>query len=169
MVLESKFNLGDVVFVAHADRDDEAVTCPECLGSRHWEVSSPAGNKMIVECPTCTYGYEVRGFVTKSVVRPTVQLLTVGQIKYEEDHDKRDGSMTFKYMCHETGIGSGTVWAQDRLFSTHEAAMERALVFAAEIKKEQDDRVEAERKRKLKDFKRRKRCPACEGSGSQTI
>jgi len=167
--LESKFNIGDIVFAARADREDVATVCPECLGSRHWDVTSPAGNTMTVECPTCTYGYEVRGYVTKCEVRPTVQQLTIGQVKYETDYDKRDDSMTFKYMCCETGIGSGAIWKEDLLFSSHEAAMERALVLAFDIQKKQDASEEEERKRKLKEFKRHKRCSACGGSGRLSI
>lgn len=161
MILESKFNIGDTVFAARADREDVAVTCPECLGSRHWEVTSPAGNTMTVECPTCTYGYEVRGYITKSEVRPTVQRLTIGQVRYEIE--------TFTYMCQETGIGSGTIWSEDRLSRTHEAAMERSVSFAAEVQKEQDAREKKDHERRIKEFKRNKRCAACGGSGRLSI
>jgi hypothetical protein len=168
MILESKYNLGDVVFAGTAEHTTERAVCPECLGSRHWPVTSPSGNNMVVDCPACTFGYEVRGFVETSVIVPVVQKLTVGMVKYENDYDT-PGSMTFKYMCLETGIGSGSVWSEGRLCSSREAAMELALAFAAKIQKEQDAQTEAEYKRKLKEFKRRKRCASCGGTGSQTI
>jgi len=58
---------------------------------------------------------------------PVVRVLTIGQVGFEEGRGR--------YMCEETGIGSGTLYYDETLFSTHkEADVEAKKICDAQTK-----------------------------------
>jgi len=50
------------------------------------------------------------------------QRLTIGQVRAQID---KKGS-EIAYMCKETGVGSGRIWAECKLFPSEEALLQRA-------------------------------------------
>jgi hypothetical protein len=167
MVLTSKYDIGDVVYSVQVESVDVRHTCPECLGAKEWTITTPAGNSVTVECPTCSYGYTVRGFIIKSQINPIPCRLTIGQVRYESGFDGE--GMMFKYMCDETGIGSGTIWKESELFSTEAEAIAYGVIKAAERQAFVDGEEAKVSARNLKEFKRLKKCLVCGGSGRVSL
>jgi len=61
---------------------------------------------------------------------PVVRQYTIGSVRH--DSNERDGRSPTTYMCRETGIGSGSIYEEAKLFETEAAAMASAILMAAE-------------------------------------
>lgn len=129
--IKTKFAVGDVVWAASVDRETKKLPCPDCKDSRKWKAVSPAGAEHEINCPRCSTNYmgnsDLR--LTYSVATPRVRKLTVGSVEYHSV-GFGGGPPETKYMCHETGIGSGQVYNDDDLYTSEEAALARANVLA---------------------------------------
>lgn len=168
VILQSKYNPGDKVWAGHIETSQSQVVCHECLGSREWTVTTPAGNQITVHCPTCECGYYSPGTITKYAVVGSSRRLTIGTVRYEDSYRDGEGAV-FKYMCEETGIGSGSVHRESELFDTEEEALAAGVAQAAEQQAhvaEQNAKTRAIREKKLA---RLKKCNVCEGSGRLSI
>ena len=121
--ITTKFGVGDVVYFANTTTEAKAHPCPDCLGSRTWEARSPAGGVFKVACPRCDANYQSnRALNLKySVWTGTARRLTIGLVRANAGGDRGH-----EYMCHETGIGSGSLYYEDRLFATEEEALRHA-------------------------------------------
>lgn len=118
-VIETKYSIGDTVWYANITTEVKHHPCPDCLGSRKWIATSPAGGAFEVGCPRCAASYQANHALSLSysVWTSTARRLTIGQVRpCSGDHG------THQYMCLETGIGSGSLYNEDRLFETEEAA-----------------------------------------------
>jgi len=122
-VIETKFGIGDRVWFASITTEKRSHDCPDCLGSREWEATSPAGATFKFNCPRCTAHYQGNSDLnlTYSWWVPAARQLTVGQVRGYHGPDGKN-----EYMCHETGIGSGSVYGEDLLFATEEEALAAA-------------------------------------------
>jgi hypothetical protein len=111
----TKFDIGDKVWHPSVTTKQEKHPCPDCLGTRKWQAISPAGRGYIVECPRCSTTYLSNRDLSLSYATATgsVHQMTIGQVRFE------DGP---RYMCHETGVGSGSVYYETDLFATKEEA-----------------------------------------------
>jgi hypothetical protein len=127
-VIETAFNIGDVVFHGATTTQTFTHPCPDCLGTRKWLAKSPAGGEFEVECPRCTGGYQSSRALNLKYVQhtPHVNRLTVGLVRACAGPDQEH-----EYMCLETGIGSGSLYRESRLFATEEAALAAATASAA--------------------------------------
>lgn len=118
-----RFAIGQKVWGATTRDAAEELGCPDCLGKKMWQVTSPAGTVGEVACPRCG-GH---GVLLLRSVRGEVRELTVGSVRIDtqerEDH--------VEYMCEETGIGSGTLHAERLLFLTREGAQVEAEMMSA--------------------------------------
>lgn len=114
MRIETKFGIGDKVFVVSCFAKEENVTCAMCKGDKHITV-----NGIEAECPHC-HG---RGWELKTEV-PKYQIqfinATVGQVMVTV-RAKQAPECT--YMLKETGVGSGTIWHEDALFHSEAEAL----------------------------------------------
>lgn len=108
-VITTKFNVGDTVYYADCATDRKLIQCPDCLGSAKWKAMLPTGEEETIECPSCKNGYWSCGKISEYAVRGEVRTLTIGQVGYEPEGPK--------YMCRETGVGSGQVYREDQLFA----------------------------------------------------
>lgn len=126
--ITTKFSIGDTVFHASTTTERKRHPCPDCLGSREWAAKSPAGREYKFACPRCGGGY--RGDNDSSIdytaFVPSITRLTVGQVTGKTGPEPRN-----EYMCHETGIGSGSVYYEHDLFATEADALEAATIKAA--------------------------------------
>lgn len=104
-----KYEVGQTVWTA--DATDEAIqaACPDCNDTKKWTATSPAGESFDFPCPRCT-GHDLHKMLHQKAVY-TVRKLTIGSIRI----DSSDIDAPVSYMCHETGVGSGTVWRESRL------------------------------------------------------
>lgn len=132
-----KYSIGDVVFWPNTVREIELLSCPDCLGTKEWKVVTPAGTELKTKCQRCEPG----GFrdlprPERVVWKPTVERRTIGSIRIDTAASSYRSPV--EYMCRETGIGSGTVYDEGRLFPTEEAAMAWAAADAAENTAKED-------------------------------
>jgi hypothetical protein len=130
--ITTKYSVGDTVFRAGTVSSRKQHPCPDCLGSRKWKATSPAGTEYEFGCPRCAAAYnsdrdlqlDYQAYV------PSVEQLTIGSIQVNTAPFSYDAGN--RYMCRETGVGSGSVYNEDDLFETEEAATIAAQMKADE-------------------------------------
>jgi hypothetical protein len=129
--IETKYSIGDVVYFATTTKERRRHACPDCLGSEKWSVTSPAGTEYSIACPRCTRGYLADRDLSLdyTVYAPVVTRLTIGSVQFNSAAGSYDSGT--RYMCTETGVGSGSIYDEDRLFETEEGAHAAATVIAA--------------------------------------
>lgn len=136
-----KFAMGQTVYLPGAESAVEHLLCPDCLDTRQWKVITPAGTEMETVCQRCS-GFSLIGDLPKPerrIYKPIVTKLTIGQIDTSTQPFYGDGDLV-RYMCTETGVGSGSIYNESRLFASPEEAMAAAETEAVE----HTSKVEAE-------------------------
>lgn len=125
MKMESKYDVGDVVYFADAHPTTEKAPCPDCSGSQLWTAKSPAGAEYEIPCPRCTNVYQSDSGLSLryTAYHPTAVKRTVGSVRFSTEGET-------EYMCHETGVGSGTIYRESSLHLTEEAALHAAKIIA---------------------------------------
>lgn len=131
--ITTKYSIGDVVFFASTVTQTKQHPCPDCLGTKAWKAISPAGTEYEFSCPRCSARYngkdELRLDYSQYV--PSVQRLTIGSIRHDSAGKHwGEAGRTTEYMCRETGVGSGSIYDEDRLFLTEEDATFAAQAMA---------------------------------------
>lgn len=127
-----KFAIGQTVWRATMRHSAASWPCPDCAGTGLWKVTTAANDTLTLSCGRCggsscssegipSLRYEKR--------EPSVQSLTIGSVRI--DTADYDGE-TVKYMCRETGIGSGSVYRESELHDTEAAAQAIADTMAIE-------------------------------------
>lgn len=115
-IIETKYNIGDVVYSGHAHHTTSTIECPDCAGSKVIHVIFSGDRKEEVQCVTCKSCWgQSTGRIEKSDVTVSVSRLTIGSVEYGKERGAR-------YMCDETGIGSGNIYYEDNIFVTKEGA-----------------------------------------------
>lgn len=116
MIITSKYNIGDTVLTGHVESTSYWETCPECDGKGHHKVE---GKDLTLKCGTCNKGYQYEnpGKVKNWKWTPVVETLTIGQVRGKVTKGEPD---EIDYMCEETGVGSGAVWAENRLWKVED-------------------------------------------------
>lgn len=128
MIPIPKYEINQRVFAGYAERVERRKQCVDCLGTKEWEVHTPAGEVFHIACGTCHYGYFSMGDVIEYVESPIVQELTIGSVQI----DTADREHVIRYMCRETGVGTGRLWGELQLRPTREQAEEVAKEDAAD-------------------------------------
>lgn len=120
-MLRAKFKNGQKVFaVMHTSNMRERhVNCDVCDSTGYVKVEGKSG-KFI--CPSChgrtvTEGYEYK-------YKISYYEATIGKVEIQEyaKKYKNQYKSEVRYMLEETGVGSGTIWREERLFATEEEA-----------------------------------------------
>jgi len=144
-VIETKYAIGDVVFFASTTSQTFKRDCPDCLGQGKWTAISPAGTNYQFACPRCSARFQSDRDLSLEYTQyvPVAHAVTIGSVQHNtHDTSFRDGQWVpgakTTYMCRETGVGSGTMYDEARLFLTRDEAM----VAAQAIADEQNDRSE---------------------------
>lgn len=122
-MLEAKFKVGQKVYAVSNTNDSRQkhVECEVCNSTGKIKVE---GRDEEYECPVCHGRMETEHYGFKYVI--SYYEATIGKVEIEEyapKYKKRYKS-EIKYMLEETGVGSGAVWREDRLFATEEEANE---------------------------------------------
>ena len=126
-VIETKYSIGDTVFNAGTTMEKKQHPCPDCEGSRKWKAISPAGEEYEFACPRCSTSYRSKDELSLDYTAhvPSVRMLTIGSVRYNSaDHGA-------EYMCVETGVGSGSIYRECRLFDNEADALAAAEIEAA--------------------------------------
>lgn len=146
-----KYRIGQQVFHASKWSTSGQYPCPDCLGSGKWKVTTPAGSEMVSGCQRCgQYSSSDIPSLKFQKWEGSVQPLTIGSVQIntaagKDHHWQRD---PVQYMCRETGIGSGTVYDERKLYLTEDEAKQVADAMAAEANSkaaETPKRLEQER------------------------
>lgn len=127
-VIETKFSVGDAVYHAWTESEVRRHPCPDCLGSRKWKAVSPAGTEYEFGCPRCgsQYRHDSDLDLAYRVFAPRASKMTIGSVR--TDTHSKEGN---EYMCLETGVGSGSIYREPRLFHTEAEALAAAEVLSA--------------------------------------
>lgn len=119
MIMQSKFNLGDKIYrLGGLYIDYPNKFHKEC------NICSSTGQVTINGetfcCPKCDGKVET-DFSVRHYHRgePSPIAYTIGQVEVKVKKDKAE----IRYMCEETGVGSGTVYCEDECFATYEEAV----------------------------------------------
>ncbi|MBZ9894204.1 hypothetical protein LB545_07585 [Mesorhizobium sp. BR1-1-6] len=128
--ITTKYSVGDTVYRAGTTSERKRHPCPDCMGSHKWKAISPAGSEYEFSCPRCSAQYNSDRDLTLdySAYVPSVERLTIGSIQVNTAPMSYDTGN--RYMCLETGVGSGSVYNEKDLFETEEAATVAAQALA---------------------------------------
>lgn len=131
-VIETKFSVGDVVYHAGTTTTRKQHPCPDCLGERRWKAVSPAGSEYTFGCPRCSARYNSERDLCLDYTAhvPSVQRLTIGSVQFNSEAGAYDHGA--RYMCRETGVGSGSVYPEAKLFVTEAEALTASEAMAAD-------------------------------------
>jgi hypothetical protein len=128
------YAIGDVVYYSTTTQATKQHPCPDCLGSRMWEVKTPAGTTLSVSCARCSGYLRLDGIppLEFNTYVGRVERLTIGSIQIDTAaHLDSEWDDHVKYiMCVETGVGGGSVYPEKRLFPERESAEMSAHVLA---------------------------------------
>lgn len=131
-VIETKYSVGDVVYFASTVSTRKKHECPDCKGTKKWTAQSPAGGEFEFACPRCSASYQSDRDLSLDYTAydPSVGRLTIGSVQVNTAPGAYDHGT--RYMCVETGIGSGSIYNEDRLFETEAEAKAAAQAMADE-------------------------------------
>ena len=120
MEIKTKFNLDDKVCVVQQQVKDVERECPVCKGKGKVFI---VGSELKAECPQpgCWDGVISEREPKKYRI---VYTGVIGQIRtevYAEGYDY-DTDLKIGYMLDTTGIGSGSIWDEECLFSSRKEA-----------------------------------------------
>lgn len=118
--ITTKYSIGDVVWHAGIAVERRQHPCPDCHGEKLWKAISPAGEEYTFSCPRCSAAYSSNNSLSLqySAYAPSIRRLTIGSVRVDTSGDRN-----IEYMCHETGIGSGSLWSEGDLFLTEDEAL----------------------------------------------
>lgn len=145
-MIQPKHEIGDQVWAASSDRVDKRLTCPDCLGTKAWQVTTAGGDQFELPCGTCAYGFESLGYIASTERVGTAQLLTIVTIRVDT-HNERPVS----YMMRETSDGSsGSIHYEDDLYLMEDEAVVMGEVRAKEVQASIDKQNEEQKQRDRK-------------------
>lgn len=129
--INTKYSVGDAVYHAAITTEKFRHPCPDCNDTKKWRGLSPAGGEYEFPCPRCTARYRSDDTLSLDYSQyvPSVRRLTIGSVQYNSAPGHYDSGA--RYMCVETGVGGGSVYQEDSLFETEEAAQRAAEALAA--------------------------------------
>jgi hypothetical protein len=116
--LKPKFQLGQHVYAINEsyDHKDVHTNCDLCNSTGIVHIKGKD-----YRCPEC------HGFIEKTIINGKYVVENsgkIGCISVEEYLYKKYGCSKICYMLDSTGIGSGTVWPEEKLFPSREEAEE---------------------------------------------
>ena len=114
------YKIGDLVYYPHKEWGTKHTLCPDCLGTKEWTIIFANGSTEKCTCQTCRHGYFSNGVIEYQEWKPMVRLLTIGSIY---GWDPENG---VRYMCTETGVGSGALYNEKDFYTDRDKAECRA-------------------------------------------
>lgn len=128
-----KFRKGQTVWYPYLTQTAKRFPCPDCNDTKVWKITTPAGDTLEAACGRCGGGsYSGLPRIPSLVYyekTPQMEILTIGSITAESDTSFGEGPRV-RYMCFETGVGSGCVYDEKELYGTVEEAVAAGLSMA---------------------------------------
>lgn len=121
-MLKAKYEVGQKVFAVRkiSDSRQKHIDCEVCNSTGKVKIE---GREEEYTCPCCNGRMETGHFGYKYII--AYPQAKIGKVQIEEYAKKyRSYESKVSYMLEETGVGSGTVWREDRLFPTEKEANE---------------------------------------------
>jgi len=126
MIVEPKFEIGQVVYPIQKSTAPKMVTCPNCCGKKTFVVGC---NEKKINCPECGgrgiifsgWKYFWRVLDATWVGMSTTDIIGVPHLHSNEAHHYvrvKDSFIKTDYMLRSTGTRSGTIWREEVLFSS---------------------------------------------------
>jgi hypothetical protein len=149
---QPKYKVGDTVFTVYTEQRTAQHDCPDCLGTQTWKVLTKAGGELECECQRCN-GWNSRDIPSLSYIKyvPVVRKLTIGSVR--ADSAPTYGDDYVSYMCEETGIGSGSVYYESKLFINEDEARIVAEAQILALQNDHDAKPEAIEKARFSHIK----------------
>lgn len=144
-MLKPKFKLGQEVYYCIHSTKPYTETCKTCGGSGTIPIAN--FDTSTISCPKC---YK-KGFLTcysNSQWHVVYHPSRIGRINTEEyaqeylENQEYNYKNTILYMLVQTGVGSGILWSEEKLYSSKEKAEKWC--------KEQNKRLENEKSKEIK-------------------
>lgn len=121
--MTAKYQIGETVFHAGTRHQMQRVTCPDCKGTDEWKAISPAGDEFTFHCPRCNSHTSDLEYPIRT---PAIKELTIGEVQSKQTNKNGKIVHEVRYMCEETGVGSGSIYDEAVLFPTMDQAWEAA-------------------------------------------
>lgn len=120
-MLKAKYEVGQKVCAVSgiSDSRQKHVDCIVCNSTGTVKIKDRDEEYV---CPCCYGRMETEYFGYKYVIAYPQAI--IGKVEIEEYAPEYSYKSEVKYMLRETGVGSGKVWKEDRLFATEEEANE---------------------------------------------
>lgn len=122
-MLQAKFKVGQKVYAVSNKSDSREihVKCDVCNSTGKVKVN---GRDEEYICPACKGRTETEHYGYNYVI--SYPRAKIGKVQIEEYSKKyeKEYKSNVKYMLEETGVGSGSLWREDRLFATEKDAQD---------------------------------------------
>lgn len=120
-MLEAKFKINQKVYAVSSKSVSkrEHVKCDVCNSTGKVKIT---GRDDDYVCPVCRGQMETTYDGFEYII--SYPGASIGKVQTEEYAARYNCESRVTYMLKETGVGSGTVWREDRLFATEEEAKE---------------------------------------------
>lgn len=118
MKYESKYSIGHTVWMVRDERFQRIIKCFACKNTGEIAI----GEEKFI-CPKCQGRAAHAQYAGQKYY--VYDSSTVGKIiieDYPTNYNKDEPNPKFTYMLFATGVGSGTIWNQEDLFDSREAA-----------------------------------------------
>lgn len=138
-----KYLIGDVAYHVSVNWTTKQQPCPDCFGHRRWSAILPAGEEILIECPTCWAGYEgSRGTVDDWDFHYHIDECEIAGLT------KNAGG--FEYVAESLGHSSRWHVVESQLHASHDDAKafgEAEVIRVAKEKRTQQARQFADRRK----------------------
>jgi len=115
MKIETKYSNGDLVWYIGTDACERLMACKTCEDKKEIEIKGE-----FFRCPSCVTDRRNNRWAYRSYVRGSS---IIGKVIFSHEYKYHDPDVIeIQYMLEDTGIGSGTLWYENKLFSTKEEA-----------------------------------------------
>ena len=118
---ETKLALGQEVWAIGRRRFERQIRCTPCRATGEVEIE---GEKLT--CPKCSGRSKHPQYAGDNWVvdtRGRVGSIEISAVREGHTHHHDNGtSVQVSYMLDETGVGTGSIWRQEKLFATREEA-----------------------------------------------
>lgn len=128
-----RFAIGDTIWTAATHSTTVQLPCPDCLGSRTWTVTTPAGSQLETVCLRCASGY--RGSddlpsLSHQAWEGSARQLLISGIEITGHPKGAFNSDQVRYQCFPTP-GGGTVVDESKAYASEAEALQAATARAA--------------------------------------
>ena len=113
-IIETKYSVGDTIYVFGVNYAKKTMQCPDCLGTKKWSITFADGHSEDCPCYTCARGYEgPHGVVYYSQWVPSVDKYIVKDVQY--------GSQGAEYLVdYSYTADDGRYYTSTRIFRDSE-------------------------------------------------